>query len=174
MAKSTISLQTITVADPCQVPWDTMQGDNTVRFCSQCQRHVYNLSEMSRPQAERLIEETEGKLCVRFYRRPDGTFLTRRCPRSVRAFGVFLVRLIGAGLATLLLLFGVSLAYSIRSSQTQPPPQNNPDRPAQHISHFFRKITDWFRPHNDEMIMGKICPPHPPKAIPPGLPKKSK
>ncbi len=121
MGKSTISLQTITVADPCQVSWDTMQGDDVVRFCLECQRHVYNLSEMSRSEAERLVEETEGRLCVRFYRRADGTFLSRRCPRSVRGFALFVASLVSAGVATILLLFGVSLAYSHRPSQSQVP-----------------------------------------------------
>jgi hypothetical protein len=49
--------------------------------------NVYNLSEMSQESAEALIAETEGRLCVRFYQRADGTVLTRDCadlPRSER------------------------------------------------------------------------------------------
>ena len=50
-----------------------MKGDQRVRFCDQCKLNVYNLSEMSRPAAERLVLQTEGRLCVRYYQRADGT-----------------------------------------------------------------------------------------------------
>lgn len=57
-----------------------MDGDQRVRFCQQCKLNVYNLSEMTKKDAEDLILEKEGKLCVRFYKRLDGTVLTRDCP----------------------------------------------------------------------------------------------
>ncbi len=56
-----------------------MHGDERVRFCDQCSLHVYNLSAMSRQAAEALISEKEGHLCVRLYRRADGTVLTTDC-----------------------------------------------------------------------------------------------
>jgi hypothetical protein len=61
-----------------------MSGDERVRFCGECRKNVYNLSEMSREQAEQLVREKEGDLCVRFYRRKDGTVLTSDCPVGVR------------------------------------------------------------------------------------------
>jgi hypothetical protein len=54
--------------------------DERVRFCSQCNLNVYNLSDMSRQEAETLITKTEGRLCVRFYRKADGSVLTQNCP----------------------------------------------------------------------------------------------
>ena len=62
-----------------------MTGDERVRHCAECKLNVYNLSEMSGQQATELITETEGRLCVRFYRRADGTMLTRDCPVGVAA-----------------------------------------------------------------------------------------
>ncbi len=53
-----------------------MIGGDRVRFCGQCQLNVYNLSAMSRYEAESLIARTEGRLCVRFFRRKDGSILT--------------------------------------------------------------------------------------------------
>jgi hypothetical protein len=35
-------------------------------------------------EAERLVVEKEGRLCVRFHRRADGTVLTRDCPVGLR------------------------------------------------------------------------------------------
>jgi hypothetical protein len=56
-----------------------MEGDDKVRHCDQCDQRVYNLSNMSRVEAEELIQKREGKMCVQFYRRPDGTVVTRDC-----------------------------------------------------------------------------------------------
>jgi hypothetical protein len=77
-------LDQIRVASPCTAEWDDMQGDLKVRFCGQCSKNVYNLSGMTREEAEALVEEKEGKICVRFYRRFDGTVLTADCPVGLR------------------------------------------------------------------------------------------
>src|ERR1044071_10203795 len=66
-------LTNIKVAAPCKTEWKWMYGNARVRFCPQCSLNVYNLSAMSKEEAERLILQTEGRLCVRFYRRKDGT-----------------------------------------------------------------------------------------------------
>lgn len=47
--------------------------------------NVYNLSSLSRGEANELIRRSEGRLCVRLFRRTDGTVLTRDCPVGVRA-----------------------------------------------------------------------------------------
>jgi hypothetical protein len=78
-------LSHITIASPCSADWNAMQGDDQVRFCQQCQLNVYNLSGMSRSAAEMLIQQTEGRLCVRFYQRHDGTVITQDCPVGLQA-----------------------------------------------------------------------------------------
>jgi len=79
------SLEVIDVASPCPANWDAMTGDDRVRHCSQCDLNVYNLSEMTSGEALRLVNQTEGRLCVRFLRRADGTMITRDCPVGLRA-----------------------------------------------------------------------------------------
>jgi hypothetical protein len=76
---SRVNLDLLEVPNPCSVPWDSMQGDDRVRHCSQCQQSVYQLSNLSRDEVEALILEKEGKLCVQFYRRADGSVVTRPC-----------------------------------------------------------------------------------------------
>lgn len=78
-----VVLEDIHVAAPCSVPWDQMNGDHRIRHCADCHLNVYNISEMTRSEAEQLIRHHEGRLCVRFYRRADGTLLTRNCPRGL-------------------------------------------------------------------------------------------
>jgi len=77
-------LDRISVAAPCSVPWDAMTGDERVRHCDDCKLDVYNLSGMTRGEAEALIASRIGPLCVRFFRRADGTILTADCPTGVR------------------------------------------------------------------------------------------
>ena len=75
-----VPLDKVDVAAPCPARWEDMKGGERVRFCEQCRLNVYNLSSMERAEAERLVNETEGRLCVRFFRRADGTMLTDDCP----------------------------------------------------------------------------------------------
>jgi len=77
-------LDRITVASPCHASWDEMLGDDRVRFCLSCEKNVYNLSAMTREEAERLLQERGDDLCVRFYQRADGTIMTQDCPVGAR------------------------------------------------------------------------------------------
>jgi len=70
----------LTIASPCPASWDDMEGDDRVRFCPECELNVYNLSAMTEEKALKLVEEREGRLCVRLYQRRDGTVLTTDCP----------------------------------------------------------------------------------------------
>jgi hypothetical protein len=79
-----ISLSQIRVAKPCPMSWAEMEGDDRIRFCRQCNLNVYNLSSLSREEAERLVNEKEGRLCVTYYQRVDGTIITQDCPVGVR------------------------------------------------------------------------------------------
>src|SRR5690242_16906019 len=60
-------LENIRVASPCKEDWNAMQGDDRARHCLRCDQNVYNLSDMTREEAEALILAKEGKLCVRYY-----------------------------------------------------------------------------------------------------------
>jgi hypothetical protein len=75
-AKAAFHLNQIGVRQPCTADWDAMRGDERVRFCEGCQRHVHNLSAMPREEAERLICEAAGRLCVRFAQSASGEVLT--------------------------------------------------------------------------------------------------
>jgi hypothetical protein len=85
MARFKHPLDHVQVAAPCKADWNQMIGSERVRFCGQCNLNVFNLSGMSRFEAESLIAGTEGRLCVRFYRRFDGSMITQDCPVGLRA-----------------------------------------------------------------------------------------
>jgi hypothetical protein len=77
-------LDNLRVAAPCTADWSRMQGDERVRACGDCNQNVYNLSGMTREEAEALILEQEGRLCVRYFRRADGTILFDDCAIGVK------------------------------------------------------------------------------------------
>jgi hypothetical protein len=81
---SYFTLDSLQIASPCDALWDDMQGTPTVRACAQCEKNVYDISLLTRAEATALIQEKEGKLCVRLYRREDGTILTSDCPKGLK------------------------------------------------------------------------------------------
>jgi len=104
MARFTSKLDNVRVAAPCPANWDSMYGNERVRFCGECQLNVYNLSAMSRAEAEQLVGQSEGRLCVRYYRRRDGSIITQNCPVGLRALKRRLSR-VGTAIATSVLSF---------------------------------------------------------------------
>jgi hypothetical protein len=84
MSRQAVSLEVIDIARPCPADWEEMRGDDQVRFCKHCSLNVYNLSAMSREAAQQLVAEREGRLCVRFYRRLDGTVVTTDCEGALK------------------------------------------------------------------------------------------
>ncbi len=75
----------IEIPVPCTVSWDGMKGDETVRHCGECKQNVYNLASFTRSEALQLLTARSGRVCLRIFRRPDGTVLTSDCRERLRA-----------------------------------------------------------------------------------------
>lgn len=58
------------VATPCNEDWEQMSGNDVVRLCSHCSKHVNFVSQMTEKQARRLVRDSGGKLCVRYVADP--------------------------------------------------------------------------------------------------------
>lgn len=59
-------LDKVQLAYSCPLAWDKLIGGDERRFCMDCQKHVTNLSAMTRPQAEAWLAEQAGApICVR-------------------------------------------------------------------------------------------------------------
>ncbi len=117
----------IRVASPCPARWENMTGDDRVRFCQDCSKHVYNLSAMTATETAALIAEKNGQLCGRFYRRTDGTVLHREdCPVGLVARHWKTTRSHAGALASLVLsLLGLGSVRANdaekKETQTVPP-----------------------------------------------------
>ena len=71
-----VLLDQIKVKEPCPASWDSMTGNDQIRFCDHCSLSVHNLSEMTSKQVLRLMSKSQGRICVRYIRRPDGALAT--------------------------------------------------------------------------------------------------
>lgn len=82
--RAPVRLDSLRVAAPCDVPWESMKGDDRTRDCAKCEKTVYNISNMTRDEAEEFLAARGTSACVRFYRRKDGTVMTSDCPAGVK------------------------------------------------------------------------------------------
>jgi hypothetical protein len=165
MNRTDRSLDLIQIASPCEADWDVMPGDDRSRFCGDCQRHVYNLSAMSRPEAEKLVFEREGRLCVRFYRRHDGTVLTADCPVGLRGVRRRIARSLAAACGLFMAILG-STALGSFASRWVPRPAGPPSQ----------AFSEWLTPSTQvysmgDMVLGgcalpPITPPTPVHTVP--------
>ena len=159
--KTKIPLDQISVASPCTVPWGALAGNDHARFCGECQQHVYNLSDMTREDAENLITEHEGRLCVRFYKRLDGTIMTQDCPMGWRALKRRMAFLAAVAAAIIFAMFSLmTLGVFAATRDDQGARVGNP----------VQRVWDWLLPP-PVCVMGKPIPmPPAPGGGPPAPP----
>lgn len=94
-----------------------MVGDDGIRFCNYCRLNVYNLSSLSKADAEALLASTEGRLCARLYRRSDGTVTTKDCPVGLQALRRRMSRTAAAVFALLGTFTAVVTGQTVKSKK---------------------------------------------------------
>jgi hypothetical protein len=95
-------LNNVTIPSPCSADWNSMIGNDQVRFCEHCNLDVHNLSLMTRNQAQRLVARANGRLCVRYDYDPAGRPLTLPIGQKLHRIGRRVSRIAaGAFTATL-------------------------------------------------------------------------
>lgn len=68
------------VKSPCSSPWDTMIGNDQVRFCEHCSLTVHNISQLTPKRVRLLVAKANGRLCVRYQSLPNGSPLLKTVP----------------------------------------------------------------------------------------------
>src|SRR5262249_55240327 len=103
----------------------------------------FDLSAMTAAEGVRLIEESEGKACVRFYRRTDGRIVTCDClsARAVIQLRRVVTRFVGA--AASLVAFALCMAGC-----------GGDERKSSSWNADF-----WGRPAKNDVLQGKVCVP---------------
>jgi hypothetical protein len=128
--KRALPLANIVVASPCDVPWESMVGNERTRHCGACKKDVHNLSAMTRDEVEAFLARAEVigaqggvKPCVSLFQRLDGTILTADCPIGVRRrrLRALLATTMGLGVAALMAFTALALL------QSEAPPLSSDD-----------------------------------------------
>lgn len=138
-------MKSLQVAVPCPKKWDELIGNESRRFCNQCQKHVHNLTMSSPIETKQITLQVEAgeRVCVAYFQTPTGAIqyrptILRRCLTGLQSF-----------LAILLPLGTTSL-------HANPPTQSSEHRGARLSS-------------EGEIVMGDVAAP--PKATPSPTPK---
>lgn len=165
-------LPNIRVASPCPADWNAMTGDERIRACGSCNKNVYNLSTLTREEAEALILEKEGRLCVRYFQRKDGTILLKDCSigitqkRKRRVIAIGVAALLGGGVFAAIKLTRSpgtgNSAFDVPASLDQLTTsviQMNPEPPEDH----FEMKGDISEPDTHAMMGAIVAPPSPPE-----------
>ncbi len=150
-------LDRVRVASPCHESWAAMTGDERVRHCERCDLNVYNLSEMDRTGAEELIRNSEGRMCIRYHARADGTIITRDCPVGrglvLRRFRRIAACVVGA--------FGALIGTAFALAGPIPFREISPLRDMK----AFAYICDRLSPRQIQVMMGVMASVPPPKNL---------
>jgi len=103
-------IQQLRIASPCSVEWDSMIGNDRVRFCEHCRLSVHHVDFLNKKQLRRLIARSHGRLCVNYTRAnvpPEVTFpILHKIGRRTSALAA------GA--------FSASLSIATATAATQP------------------------------------------------------
>jgi hypothetical protein len=127
-----------------------MVGDDRVRFCTRCARHVYDISTMPRTEAELMLVENEPTdpdqaPCIRIYRRADGTVLTGDCPIGTR-------RRHGQLLVVATVVSGLAAVVSFGG----PIPASERSRHAARVTHWAELTADPLAAFHGPPTMGRL------------------
>ena len=163
-------LDRIDIATPCHARWDDMTGDERTRHCADCNLKVHNISALSRDDAEAFLRASIGgeRLCVRLYRRADGTIITQDCPVGLAKVRAAARRALVRAAA----LIGLVGATGVAAAATSTMPFG--ERLRLRALRPFSIVCDWVAPQAAPVVppmMGKISmgavAPLPPPPTPP-------
>ena len=132
------------VSSPCPKSWDSLVGDDRVRYCGQCKLNVYNLADMSSEEVAEIVQKTEGRLCGRLYVRRDHTATVENCRKSgVRAMAQAVLAV------SAVLLLGAT-AWGLRYAELP----NRNSYPA-----WVQTVLNWISPQKHQLLGDISCPP---------------
>lgn len=144
------------IATPCKADWNAMSGDERKRFCGECKMHVYNISSMTLPEAEALIVGADGaRVCLRMFRRADGTVMTKDCPVGIAAK---LKSRVKKTVACVSAAAALAMAWFLNTRQEQPETANTVNSHCQG-SGLSMGAAARRNPEQGRMMMGNVASP---------------
>lgn len=128
-------LNSVQIARPCPASWEQMAGNDRIRHCSICTQNVYDLSAMTADEVREFLTTPDEHVCIRLYRRPDGTVMTRDCSIGILSQIRTFVSWAAVAVVSMLWIFslrgcGDSMDEKVMKGHTMgklcPPPQVKP------------------------------------------------
>ncbi|MBC8032193.1 MAG: hypothetical protein H7Z16_19070 [Pyrinomonadaceae bacterium] len=116
---SKLFLKTLTIPSPCSVDWNSMKGNDQIRFCEHCDLSVHNLSQMTRHQVQRLVARSNGRLCVQYVSDGNGKPLLAQAALKLHRISRRASR-IAAGAFTATLSVTSAVAHASPNTQSCP------------------------------------------------------
>lgn len=127
--------------------WDAMNGNDSTRFCEQCNRSVHNISEMPDAKREALLKQAKkARTCIAYYKRLNGELVTDK-----NVIHAYKKRLASTGA-----LVAASAILAACSTTAPTEEVKAPEDSAPQVLPEFEEI---------EMLMGDMCI-HPPLDMP--------
>ena len=79
-----MNAKNVHISEPCHADWEGMKKEGARRFCGDCDKHVHDLSAMTRADAVALLKATPA-ICVRYTCDEAGEILHRPAPTPAPA-----------------------------------------------------------------------------------------
>ncbi|MBX7170249.1 MAG: hypothetical protein K1X72_04775 [Pyrinomonadaceae bacterium] len=74
------NLENIKVKNPCSMDWEDMTGNDEIRFCGRCQQNIYNISEMPKRRALKVLNQPNEKICISYFLDEKKQIITQTYP----------------------------------------------------------------------------------------------
>lgn len=104
------TLENFEVPQPCSMNWDEMPGNEEIRHCDKCQHQIYNLSEMPKRRALKVLNQPNETVCVTYLQDEHNQVITQTY------FGIFKRNFVKFASAILAITFSLT---SIQAMQTK-------------------------------------------------------
>lgn len=138
------TLENFEVPQPCAMNWDEMTGNEEVRHCGKCQHQIYNISEMPKRRALKVLNQPNERVCISYLQDEQNQVITQTY------LGIFKRNLVKFVSATLAIIFSLT---SIQAMQTK---DGKPKKKKIAKYRKYKKITPLPRP-----FIGKRAPKPP-------------
>lgn len=104
------TLENFEVPKPCSMNWDEMTGNEEIRHCGKCQHQIYNISEMPKRRALKVLNQPNERVCISYLQDEQNQVITQTY------FGIFKRNLVKFVSAILAIVFSLT---SIQAMQTK-------------------------------------------------------
>lgn len=108
------TLDNFEVENPCSMNWDEMNGSEEIRHCDKCQHQIYNLSEMPKRRALKVLNQPNERVCVIYSEDENNQVITQTY------LGIFKRNFIKVLSAILAIIFSLTSIQALQTKNGKP------------------------------------------------------